>query len=170
MFDYLKKIGKSSLHFYFNLIFWIPNYMTMFLLEQNADINVPLTKNDVNLVPYSPVDLEASLKKSLGGQAFYNILRHILSIPSLKEYEEFKTTMRETCNFPTELSGIVYEYATKEVNIFKANTESGRNMLFLYSEKQLKEGWRLVKQKDLDAEEQIESKKDDISIPVRGPF
>lgn len=141
------------------------------LLERGADVNVAATKNVVNLVPYTAVDLAASLNELQGGLAVYNtIMRHILSIPNLKKYEEFKTTLRETCNFPTELSRIVYEYAKKEVNTFKANTENGRYMLSLYIEKQRKEGWRLVEQEDLDAEEQIESKEDDISITVRGPF
>lgn len=144
------------------------------LLKRGADVNLAATKNAVNLVPYTAVDLAASLKELRGGQAVYDIImRHILSIPSLKKYEKFNTTLRETCKFPPELSEIVYEYAQKEVNTFKANTEKGKNMLSLYSEKQRNEewnGWSLVEQKDLDAEEQKESKEDDISIAVRGPI
>lgn len=144
------------------------------LLKRGSDVNIAATKNAVNLVPYTAVDLAPSLKELRGGQAVYNVItNHILSIPSLKKYEGFNTTLRETCKFPPELSEIVYEYAQQEVNTFKANTEKGKNMLSLYGEKQRNEewnGWSLVEQEDLDAKEQMESKEDDISIAVRGPF
>lgn len=121
--------GLTELHM---ALFREDKYRIEDLIRNGADINITLTENEINLVPYSGIDLLASF---INMETQFDILAIInarISNSCVKIQKDIKNILNDDCKLLPSISDICYDYCGKnhgQVLATTANTERGKNML-----------------------------------------